>query len=134
VRKDARYEQILRVAAKVFYEKGFDRASIRDIARDSEMSLAGLYYYFRSKEELLFLIQEQVFSDLLAGARDRLQGETDPVKRIELLIQHHLGFFVRNITEMKVLSHEYECLEGDHHARIASLRREYYKLSETLVE
>jgi AcrR family transcriptional regulator len=134
VKKDARYEQILKVAAKVFFDRGFDRASIRDIARDSGMSLAGLYYYFRSKEELLFLIQEQVFSDLLAGAKDRLDGETDPVKRIELFIGHHMGFFVRNITEMKVLSHEYERLEGEHHARIAALRREYYGFAEGHVD
>ena len=52
---DEQLQQILKTSAKIFAEKGFHRTSIRDIARATGMSLAGIYYYFRTKEELLFL-------------------------------------------------------------------------------
>ncbi len=133
MKKDERLAQILKHAARVFYEKGYDRASIRDIAREAEMSLAGLYYYFRSKEELLYLVQKQVFSDLLESVRGKLQAVDDPVEKLKVFIHNHLSYFIQNLEEMKVLSHEYECLEGEYHEEIAGIRREYYAVAENLV-
>jgi AcrR family transcriptional regulator len=133
VKKDERFDLILRQAAKVFYERGYDRASIRDVAREAGMSLAGLYYYFRSKEELLHLILEKVFSDLMAKIRPRIEAASDAVDRLEILIRNHIGYFVENLVEMKVLSHEYESLTGAYHEEIRGTRREYYKLVEGVV-
>jgi hypothetical protein len=52
---DSRYDRqlakILEHATAIFYEKGYEGASIRDLSRASGMSLAGLYYYFESKEK-----------------------------------------------------------------------------------
>jgi hypothetical protein len=49
-RFDRRFSEILDYAAEVFAEKGYEGASMRDLSRLSGMSLAGLYYYFDSKE------------------------------------------------------------------------------------
>jgi AcrR family transcriptional regulator len=133
VKKDERLEQILKHAAQVFYDKGYDRASIRDIAKQADMSLAGLYYYFRSKEELLFLIQKHVFTELLGTIRGELAATTEPVRQLEIFIRNHLGYFIGNLVEMKVLSHEYECLKGEYHESITALRRDYYKVAEGIV-
>ncbi len=134
VKKDERLGQILKHAAQVFYDKGYDRASIRDIARQADMSLAGLYYYFRSKEELLFLIQKHVFTELLETIQGELRATSDPIRQLEIFIQNHLGYFIGNLVEMKVLSHEYECLKGEYREGITTLRREYYKVAEGIVE
>src|SRR4029077_16961609 len=56
-RFDQRLSEILTHATDVFDEKGYAGASMRDLSRASGMSLAGLYYYFESKEKLLYLIQ-----------------------------------------------------------------------------
>ncbi len=133
MKKDERLGQILKHAAQVFYDKGYDRASIRDIARQADMSLAGLYYYFRSKEELLFLIQKHVFTELLDAVRGELESTTDPVGQLEIFIRNHLRYFIGNLVEMKVLSHEFECLKGDYHDSIAGLRRDYYEVAEGIV-
>ncbi|MGC2794625.1 MAG: helix-turn-helix domain-containing protein, partial [Candidatus Sulfotelmatobacter sp.] len=61
-RFDRRMAQILSHATDVFCEKGYEGASMRDLSRASGMSLAGLYYYFESKERLLFLIQKHTFT------------------------------------------------------------------------
>lgn len=129
---DDRMHQILKHAARVFHEKGYDRATIRDVAKAAEMSLAGLYYYIKSKEELLFLIQERIFGDLLARADEQASATGEPEEKVRRFILNHLSYFIENLDEMKVLSHEFERLEGDRHARIAGLRRRYYDVAEKL--
>ena len=62
---DEKLQQILKTSAKIFAEKGFHHTSVRDISRATKMSLSGLYYYFTTKEELLYLIQERCFVTLL---------------------------------------------------------------------
>jgi len=66
-RFDRRLSEILIHATNVFCEKGYEGASMRDLSRASGMSLAGLYYYFESKERLLFLIQKPLSQPLCDG-------------------------------------------------------------------
>ena len=59
---------------------------MRDLSRASGMSLAGLYYYFESKEKLLYLIQNHTFTTIVDRLRSRLEGVTDPEARIRVFI------------------------------------------------
>ncbi|CAN5684240.1 MAG: TetR/AcrR family transcriptional regulator [Gemmatimonadota bacterium] len=120
---DEKLESILRTAAVIFAEKGYHQASIRDIARATRVSLSGLYYYFKSKEELLFLIQDHAFGTLLWKLERLLEGVEDPHRRLRLLMENHLRFFVSNMAEMKVLSHEAESLTGEYRARVNEKKR-----------
>jgi AcrR family transcriptional regulator len=120
---DAKLESILRTAARIFAEKGYHQASIRDIARETRVSLSGLYYYFSSKEELLFLIQDHAFGTLEETMDRLLQGVSDPHRKIRLLIENHLRYFVGNMAEMKVLSHEAESLTGEYRVRVNARKR-----------
>ncbi len=52
------FENILRVATELFQEKGFEGATMRDLARESKIGLGALYYYFRTKEELVLRFYE----------------------------------------------------------------------------
>jgi AcrR family transcriptional regulator len=120
---DEKLKSILRTAAGIFAEKGYHQASIRDISRATGVSLSGLYYYFQSKEELLFLIQEHAFGTLLANLDAMLAGVDDPHRQIRIIIENHLRFFVNNMAEMKVLSHEAESLTGELRARVSAKKR-----------
>jgi AcrR family transcriptional regulator len=120
---DEKLESILRTSAAIFADKGYHQASIRDIARATNVSLSGLYYYFKSKEELLFLIQDHAFGTLIHEAEEMLIGVDDPVRKIRLLIENHLRFFIGNMAEMKVLSHEAGSLTGDFRRRVNAKKR-----------
>src|SRR6266446_7257169 len=104
-------KHILGHAARVFSEKGFEGASIRDISRASRVSLAGLYYYFESKQKLLYLIQSNAFTSILERLQERLKSARKPKERLRILISNHIEYFLCNPIEMKVLAHEEDALE-----------------------
>ena len=133
-RFDRRLSEILAHATDVFDEKGYEGASMRDLSRASGMSLAGLYYYFESKEKLLYLIQRHTFTTILERLRRRLDGVIDAEARIRVFILNHLQYFLANQKAMKVLSHEDEVLKNGHGAEIATLKREYVRTCVELLE
>ncbi len=125
---DDKLERLLRTAAAVFAEKGYHPASIRDISRATGTSLSGLYYYFRSKEELLFLIQDHCFATVLEKLEQRLRGVREPEERLRVLVDNHLRFFAANMNEMKVLSHEAASLTGEYRQQVNAHKKRYVEL------
>jgi TetR/AcrR family transcriptional regulator, cholesterol catabolism regulator len=127
-RYDQKLEFILRTSARIFAEKGYHPTSMRDIARATEVSLAGLYYYCKSKEELLFLIQDNCFGRVHERLLERLRETTDPVAKLRLVIENHLSFFAANMAEMKVLSHEADSLAGEMREHVTGRKQQYTRL------
>jgi len=124
-RHDQKLEHILRTSARIFAEKSYHSTSMRDIARATGVSLAGLYHYCKSKEELLFLIQDHCFGRVLERLEETIKGVDDPLKKLHLFIDNHLSFFAANMAEMKVLSHEAESLEGEMHRHVSTKKDRY---------
>ena len=133
-RFDRRLGKILEHATEVFDEKGYEGASMRDLSRATGMSLAGLYYYFESKEKLLYLIQKHTFTTIVDRLRERLDEVSDPEQRIRIFILNHLEYFLRNRKAMKVLSHEDEVLTNGLGSQIAALKREYFRICVGLLD
>jgi len=125
---DEKLQNILKASAKIFAEKGFHRTSVRDIARTTRMSLAGLYYYFTTKEELLYLIQERCFVTLLQRWEQAATADMDERVRIRVFAENHLSFFWHNMHEMKVMAREDESLTGEFAEKILVLKRRYVKV------
>jgi AcrR family transcriptional regulator len=133
-RFDRRLGKILEHATEVFDEKGYEGASMRDLSRATRMSLSGLYYYFESKEKLLYLIQKHTFTTIMDRLRQRLEEISDPEQRIRSFILNHLEYFLRNRKAMKVLAHEDEILKNSFGTEIAALKREYYRICVGLLD
>lgn len=125
---------IRRRAAEVFAEQGFDRASIRDVAKATGLSLAGLYYYYKGKEEILLDIQREAFTTLLDAHAEALAGVRDPEQKLRRVVDAHLAFFGSHISEMKVMSRETAQLEGKQGGEVGELRRRYVRLVRGIVE
>ncbi len=107
---------------------------MRDLSRASGMSLAGLYYYFESKERLLFLIQKHTFTTIVQRLKPRLEGVSDPEQQLRIFILNHLEYFLANQAAMKVLSHEAEALKGGFASEVAAIKREYYRICVELLD
>jgi len=130
---DETLQTILKTSAKIFAEKGFHHTSVRDIARATRKSLAGLYYYFTTKEELLYLIQERCFLTLLQRREQVAPAHMDARARIHAFAENHLSFFLHNMHEMKVMAHEDESLSGEFQDKILVLKRRYVKVLMDLI-
>lgn len=130
---DKKLEDILHVAARVMAEKGYHHASIRNVAAELEMSLAGLYYYCKSKEELLFLIQYSTFQSLIDSLAGKLQTAGDSTAKLNTMVRNHLDFFISHMDELKICAYDIESLNGDYYDQVAEKRREYFQLAHNIV-
>ncbi len=133
-RFDRRLAEILDYATEIFAEKGYEGASMRDLSRRSGISLAGLYYYFESKERLLYFIQHHTFTTIIERLRERLDTSSDPEARIRIFVQNHVEYAVARTKAMKVLSHEDDVLKNGYGAELAAIKREYYRICVGLVD
>ncbi len=121
-------ENLLAGAAALIAGKGYEQTAIRDVGRETGVSLPGMYYYFKSKEDLLFQIQHRTFASLL-DAQQAVQDAGDPPeRRLRRLIVGHLAFYAQHPNEMKVCTFELESLRGQPYGEIKRVRRRYYGL------
>jgi TetR/AcrR family transcriptional regulator, cholesterol catabolism regulator len=89
----AKKQQILEAATKVFRQKGYDRATLRDIANEARLLPGSLYYHIRSKEDLLRLIVEQPIRDLCAQLEDLVVADAPAAEKLGCAIGLHLHAF-----------------------------------------
>jgi len=133
-RFDRRLAEILDYATEVFADKGYEGASMRDLSRLSGISLAGLYYYFESKEKLLYFIQQHTFTTIIERLRERLAASNHAEARIRIFIHNHVDYSLARPKAMKVLSHEDDVLKNGYGVELAAVKREYYRICLGLVE
>jgi len=130
---EKRLDSILKAASKVIARDGFEGASIRKVAATAGIGLSGIYYYFESKDELLFALQSRTFSTLVSSLEKRLTSITSPEGRLRAVIDNHFQFFATNMYDLKVCVHEIGSLSGDYYKQILTTRRKYYKLVKEVV-
>jgi len=84
-RREARRSDILRVAARIFRERGVTETGMRDIADAADLSPANLYHYFRGKDEILFYCQDRALDrmlDAVAGAKRTIPATADQLRTV----------------------------------------------------
>ena len=122
---ETRYDDILDATVSVLGRRGFHHASIREIARAADLSLAGLYHYVRGKDELVFLAIARALDDLIAQLDKALIDARTPEGKLLALIHTHLDFAGSRGGEMKVINRDYEVLPEPRRSEIVAKRREY---------
>lgn len=128
-RNDRRQAEILSGCCRVIAQQGYGNASIRRIAGEMGLSISALYYWFASKEELLFAIQHNAFRELVDRLEKKLAGATDPEEKLRLLVGNHLEYFLDRLDELTVCSHETNTLKGKAYERVWEIRRRYYNIA-----
>lgn len=120
-----RYGAILEAAQDVFARRGFHQASIREIARAADLSLAGLYHYVGGKAELLFLVLDRALDELLAALDAALAQGRTPELKLLALIRTHLEYGFRRAPALKLINRDYEVLEEPRRSEVVAKRGEY---------
>ena len=124
---------LLMKAASLIARKGFEATSMRDLAKAIDASLAGLYHYFSSKEDLLFQLQYRTFGSLLEQQQAVAAEPGTPEERFARLITGHLQFYSRHRNELKACTFELESLTGKPYETVEAIRRRYYRLMTSVV-
>ena len=131
---DSKRLHLLDAAARVFSEVGYDRASMRRVAAEAGVSLAGIYHYVAGKEELLHWIQYHTFDSLHRGLERSLEGIDDPRQRLAAAVRNHVRHFGENMHELRVCARELETLEGEAYDDVQERRRAYFEAVHALVK
>jgi AcrR family transcriptional regulator len=131
---DAKLEGVLAAGARVIARDGYGNATIRQVAHEAGMSLAGLYHYFSSKEELLFLIQHHTFGAILERLEERLEGVHDPRRRLSVMVANHLEHFLARMDDLRVCARELESLSSHYFEQVEALRHRYFGITLEIVE
>ena len=126
-------DQLLARAAELIAEKGFEAMSMRDMSAAAGGSLAGLYHYFDSKEELLYQLQYRTFRSLLEGQEAIAAQPGTAEERFRRLLIGHLAFFAEHTSEHQACTFELKSLSGDRYETVETLRRRYYRLMTSVV-
>ncbi len=119
-------------AIDLFYRRGLQAATLREIANRVGMQVGSLYNHIDSKGELLFEIMEKVMTDLLDEQRS-VATSPDPVVRLRDLLHHHVRFHAHRVKEEFIGNSELRSLDPKQRARIVALRREYERLFEEVL-
>jgi TetR/AcrR family transcriptional regulator, cholesterol catabolism regulator len=127
--------RIISEAETLFNQQGFDGASMRDIAAAAEMQPASVYYYFESKEELLWAVWEKGGIELLNRVNDAIAGKTDPWQRMETAcIAHTTGLLDwRRANQALFVMPPWHYPESIK-TRVIALRDEYEKIFTDLID
>ena len=120
-----RLEEVLQSAANIFFAKGFHATSIEDVARDVGMLKGSLYYYIKSKDDLLFQL-------LLAGIEDgdayiarHIDPQGDPVEQLERAIRAQIDYIIQKRVQFGLFLHEFDSLPGKRQHKLISVMSRY---------
>ena len=87
---EERREQIFRAASKLIRKKGYHMTTLRDISRETGISLGNLYDYISTKEDILYIVHEKA-AEMITGILNQGLGDIkDPVQRLEQMIEIEL--------------------------------------------
>jgi len=132
--REERWAELLEVATQVFYEKGYDGASLQDIADRLGMLKGSLYYYIQSKEDLLFDVISTVHKQGLEVVRTRADVPGSPLERLEGVIRGHVEHTCRNLVPTAVFLHELSALPAERRQDVLGTEHAYQGVFRELVE
>ena len=130
------HEKILRAAAKLFAEKGFDRTSLKDISKVCRWSQGNIYNYFKTKEGILYQVLLQEMTVLVDKVQPIAEDHAlSPVEQLKLLVETHVQYAVRPpVGKMLYFEFEMRHIKPRHRAEIIRLRDVYDGILEEIIQ
>src|SRR6202051_2997338 len=127
-------QEILRTAARLFQQRGYDATSMNDVAAALKLSKGGLYHHFQSKDEILFSIMNHAMEITQERVLNPVRGIADPEERLRALIRLHIEVVLSpRDREITVMLHENHPLPPALRKRINARKKEYIHFVEGLI-
>jgi TetR/AcrR family transcriptional regulator, cholesterol catabolism regulator len=127
-------QEILRTAARLFQQRGYDATSMNDVAAALKLSKGGLYHHFQSKDEILFEIMNHAMDITQERVLNPVRGIADPEERLRALIRLHIEVVLSpRDREITVMLHENHPLPPALRKRINARKKDYVHFLENLL-
>jgi AcrR family transcriptional regulator len=127
-------QEILRTAARLFQQRGYDATSMNDVAAALKLSKGGLYHHFQSKDEILYEIMNHAMEITQERVLAPVRSITDPEDRLRALIRLHIEVVLSpRDREITVMLHENHPLPPALRKRINTRKKEYIHFVESLI-
>lgn len=123
--KQQRRREICQIATRLFVEKGFEKTTIRDIAKSGNMNSSALYYYFEDKEAILYEILMEIMNTSLEQMREIDQSGLLPKEKIDAVIKLHTRIYGVDPVRMGLIVFNQKSLSPEHWKELKSKQREY---------
>jgi len=127
-------QEILRTAARLFQQRGYDATSMNDVAAALKLSKGGLYHHFQSKDEILFDLMDHAMDITQERVIDAVRDVSDPEDRLRMLVRRHIAVVLsERDREITVMLHENHPLPPSLRRRINARKKQYVHFLERLV-
>lgn len=126
-------DDILRAAARVFSEQGYDGATLDDVAGLIGIKKGSLYYHIRSKEDLLFALHQRLADELIANTRAAVQEARTPQERLRAVLRVAMRLIAEHKEEVTVFLHERRILTSERWQDIVAQRDAYQQMLEHIL-
>ncbi|GAF44864.1 TetR/AcrR family transcriptional regulator [Rhodococcus wratislaviensis] len=131
---DQGLSKVLAAALAAFVEKGYDGASIREIASRAGLSVPGLYHHYPSKQALLVGLTNAVMRELLDRSHAAVaEAGPTPGERFDAVIESLLRFHMYRREQAFVASRETRSMESESRKAYVALRDEQQEMLDDIV-
>jgi AcrR family transcriptional regulator len=118
----------LAAALDLFHERGFENGTMRDIAKMLAFTQAALYYHFKSKDEIFFIILDRFTDVVLKIIKSELDIPGDPVSVLRSTIRRHVIISRDYSKEVKLLTEDRKLLSEEYAHQVRRKERKIFDL------
>jgi TetR/AcrR family transcriptional regulator, cholesterol catabolism regulator len=128
-----RRQELIDVAARVFAVRGYEAASIQDIADELGILKGSVYYYIDTKQELLFAVLQDMHESASGNVERVSRLSSDPLTLIRLFVESQFMFLCANLVEVTVFFQDFGSLDENGRELIVAERDNYDKFVRELI-
>lgn len=126
-------EEIRRVVARLFAEKGYHGTSMREIGRVLGMNQSSLYHYYKSKEEILFLLMNNAMDEALAVLDRICAADLSPEEKLSRVLDFYTRYYAGDQESLTLLVNEMHALNKRSHGILLEKQRQYVELIKSIL-
>lgn len=132
---DGRRGDIVRAAAKLFRDKGYDGASMRAIANAVGMQCGSPFYHFASKQDILVAVVEEGLRQGLEKTRAVIDPALSADAQLRVLVKQHLSIILEEGNDfIPVMLYNWRCLDANHQRRLIATKDEYDAIWQNMMD
>ena len=129
-----RRQEIFRIAADIFYQKGYAQTSTKDIAEAAGILKGSLYAHISSKEDILYAIIEDVHKTFESNVLGCESLDADPLERLRVFLAGHMRVAMSELEYHQIYTRDWRSLSEDRWQAIRGKRDEYERYLAGLLE